>query len=65
MRERDVFVRMRLEHKNIAKSMASAKGMTLKDYLGKKVEEEAGNLRRDVTQKDFVRGRVYFDFPFK
>lgn len=36
------------QHLQLAKSIASIRGMTLKDYFGKKIEDDARNLPNDL-----------------
>lgn len=38
------------QHLQLAKSIASIKGMSLKDYFGKKVEEDAQLLPKEIIR---------------
>lgn len=49
-RRRESMVRVDTEHLRIAKSIAGLKGMTIKDYFGVKVEEDALNLPNEFLK---------------
>lgn len=57
-KERHIFVRMDDEHRRLAKTIASLHGMSMKDYIGKIVEQDAINLPEHLLAQGIKKKEV-------